>query len=79
MDQMETNRILCDQQHSFHKQRSCESQLLKIVHDLTSNLESGSQTDVVVIDFAKAFDKVNHFLLVVHKLHHYGVGGTTNT
>ena len=80
MDHMEANRILCDQQHSFCKQRSHESQLLEIVDDLTSNLESGIQTDVIVTDFAKAFSLVNHSLLVlVHKLHHYGVRRTTNT
>ena len=31
----------------------------------------------MILDFAKAFDKVNHSLLV-HKLEHYGIGGLTN-
>lgn len=35
-------------------------------------------TDVLVMDFAKAFDKVSHGLLL-YKLHHYGITGKTNT
>ena len=40
-------------------------------------MEMRQQTDVVVMDFAEAFDKVNHSLLL-HKLHHYGVRNTLN-
>ena len=36
-----------------------------------------SPLDVIVMDFAKAFDKVNHSLLV-HKLDYYGIRGETN-
>lgn len=36
------------------------------------------QTDILIMDFAKAFDKVNHSLLL-HKLHHHGIRGETKT
>lgn len=74
---LESNNILHPQQHGFRQGRSCESQLLEFTEELFDNLERGLPTDVVVMDFAKAFDKVNHSLLV-HKLDHYGVGGEVN-
>ena len=39
------------------------------------NFESKTQTDVVVLDFSKAFDVVPHQCLL-HKLDHYGIRGT---
>ena len=73
MNHGEINKILCPLQHGFRKDRSCETQLV----EFTSNLENGKQTDVLVMDFAKAFDKVHHSLLV-HKLYHYGIRGNPN-
>jgi hypothetical protein len=39
-------------------------------------LEKGSQVDIILLDFAKAFDKVPHQLLL-HKLEYYGVNAKT--
>ena len=47
---------------------SCETQLLEFIDDVTLNMENGEQTDIFVMDFSKAFDKVSHSLLL-HKLH----------
>ena len=72
MRHSEENSILTDNQHGFRRGRSCEIQLLELVEELTTNLESGKQTDVLIMDFNKAFDKVNHSLLL-HKVQRYGV------
>jgi len=40
-------------------------------------MENGKQTDVLIMDFAKAFDKVCHSPLI-HKLNHYGIKGKSN-
>ena len=48
---------LTDCQHGFCKRCSCESQL---IIDLLSNLNANKQTDILLLDFAKAFDKVPH-------------------
>ena len=74
MTHLELHGILCHQQHGFRRKRSCETQLLEFADELVNNMAKGKQTDILVMDFANAFDKVNHSLLV-HKLHHYGIQG----
>ena len=44
--------------------------------EFIQNFESKTQTDVVVLDFSKAFDVVPHQRLL-HKLDHYGIRGIT--
>jgi hypothetical protein len=39
---------------------SCDTQLVEFVDDVTKNLDSGKQTDCMIMDFSKAFDKVCH-------------------
>ena len=56
--------------YSFRSKISGESQLIKFIDDISTNVGNGKQSDVLVMDFSKAFDKVSHPLLV-HKLHHY--------
>ncbi|KAI8515244.1 hypothetical protein Bbelb_078350 [Branchiostoma belcheri] len=74
----EENNIICENQHGFRRRHSCESQLLGLVDDLSNDLEQGKQTDALIMDFSKAFDKVCHSLLI-HKLKHYGIRGPLNT
>ena len=47
---------------------------MELVEDLHRNLQKGQQTDITVMDFAKAFDKVLHAWLL-YKLQWYGIRG----
>jgi hypothetical protein len=47
-------------QHGFRSKISCKTQLIGFIQDLTSTMDSKMQTDMIVLDFAKAFDKVSH-------------------
>jgi hypothetical protein len=43
-------------------------------HELLNNLHTGKQTDLIILDFSKAFDKVPHKKLL-RKLDNYGIRG----
>ena len=59
------------------EKRSCKTQLIEFVHNIAFNMQKGVQTDVVVMDFAKAFDKVAHNRLL-YKLSAFGVKGNSS-
>ena len=70
------HNILYELQHGFREKRSCETQLPMLIHELLQNMQKGKQTDLIFLDFSKAFDKVSHEKLI-HKLHKYGVKSNT--
>ncbi|XP_076462822.1 uncharacterized protein LOC143295142 [Babylonia areolata] len=70
------HKIIVDALHGFRKRRSCESQLILTVDDLAAALDEGGQTDTILLDFSKAFDKVPHRRLLL-KLCHYAIRGQT--
>ena len=76
MRHLEQHSILYDLQHGFRSGRSCETQLISFIQELCSSNDKNIQTDVIVMDFAKAFDKVPHKRLL-HKLNYYGIRGNT--
>ena len=52
--------------------------LVRTIQDWASSINSKGQTDVILLDFSKAFDKVSHWKLL-HKIHHYGIRGKTKS
>jgi len=78
MSYFDQNNVLNPFQHGFRSKHSCESQLIGFTQEIFDNMENGKQTDVIVLDFSKAFDKVDHQLLI-YKLLTLGVNiKTTN-
>ena len=76
INHLEAQEILSDAQHGFRKRRSCDTQLILTINDLAKGIDDKGQTDLILLDFAKAFDKVSHRLLL-HKIQNYGVRGST--
>lgn len=67
--------VIINEQHGFVTGRSTSTNLL-ISHDfIASALEDGSQIDAVYTDFKKAFDTVDHTILMA-KLHRLGIHGS---
>ena len=64
MKHLISKKILCDNQHEFRKHWSCETQLVTTMQGIASKLRTGKdQVDIILLDFAKAFDKVPHWRL----------------
>ena len=71
---MEKYNLFNTSQHGFKCGRSCLSQLLSHYDRILELLESGANVDVIYLDFAKAFDKVD-FGITLMKLKSLGVSG----
>ena len=71
---IEDNMLLSNNQHAFRRGRSCISQLLQHWDEILHSLQNNVNIDVVYLDFAKAFDKVDHYILL-KKLHQFGIRG----
>lgn len=67
--------VLSPFQHGFRKGCSTTTNLLHLTSLVNRGFTNGQHTDVIYTDFSKAFDKVNHTLLL-KKL--YLMGFTTN-
>ena len=71
---LEDNNILPDSQHGFRKNRSCLTQLIEHVDSVLKALNDSSEVDVIYLDYSKAFDKVDHQILLA-KMKQYGING----
>ena len=70
------NHLLNNKQHGFRPERSCLTQLIPFTNSLALALNNSSRVDVVYFDFAKAFDSVNHDI-ILHKLKNkFGIDGS---
>ena len=76
VNHLERYNILDDCQHGFRAKRSCETQILTLYHELAASLDKKIKTDMIILDFSKAFDRVPHQRLL-KKVYHYGIRGTT--
>ena len=72
MSHLDTNRILNVNQFAYRKGRSTEMAAMKLVADILRGFDDNSISIAVFLDLSRAFDCVNHEILL-KKLNHYGV------
>jgi exonuclease III len=66
--------ILHNNQYGFRKHHSTDLALLDIYNKISSSLALNHHTIGIFLDLSKAFDTINHDILL-SKLHHYGIRG----
>ena len=72
--QVSNETILFALQYGFREKRFCETQVILFVDELNEFMQAGKQTELILLDFSKAFDNVAHELLL-SRLHYYGISG----
>ncbi|MCP4459932.1 MAG: hypothetical protein GY816_18200, partial [Cytophagales bacterium] len=63
-------------QHGFLPQKSCTTQMVNYIDSLSVSINSNIRTDVIYFDFAKAFDSVNHDVILDKLKFEFGIEGT---
>lgn len=71
-DHVNNNNILPSIQSGFRKHHNTTTALIKVTNDIMQNVDKSQSTFLVLLDYSKAFDVINHELLIA-KLHHYNI------
>ena len=71
------NNIIYEHQYGFQKGKSTTLAVLDMCEKIVNSFENKKYACNVFLDFAKAFDTVNHHILV-SKLEYYGIRGIAN-
>jgi len=67
--------LLNEQQHGFRSNRSTTTNLMVYTSSILCDMENGLSVDAIYTDFSKAFDKVDHNILI-YKLAKFGLSGS---
>ena len=71
---LESRNLLNPNQHGFRTGHSCLSQLVQHYDRILQSMEAGKNVDIIYLDFAKAFDKLD-FAITLGKLRQLGISG----
>ena len=71
---IEEHNIIYKYQFGFQKKYSTNHALLSIVEQINSNVDQKNFACGIFVDLQKAFDTVDHKILL-SKLSHYGING----
>ena len=72
-----TKKVLYESQYGFRKNGSTSLAILELVEEITTAIDDCKSTVGVFTDLKKAFDTVDHNILV-KKLEYYAIRGIAN-
>ena len=75
MDFLNEHKIIFQYQFGFRKKHSIQLARTVLMDKLIKSIENGDHVIGVFLDFSKAFDTVDHSILL-NELHHYGIRGS---
>ena len=71
---LQKNKVLNENQYGFRKSHSTSYAIYDLIENKLKNFDEKLYTCALYIDLSKAFDTVDHSILI-KKLHHYGIRG----
>ena len=74
VEHLEANNLLNESQHGFINFRSTITQIMRFYDSILSLLEQEQAVDAIYLDFSKAFDRVDHIILL-RKLNSVNITG----
>ena len=69
------DRFIDGRQHGFLAKKSCVTNMVGLCDSLALSLNDNIHTDVIYFDFAKAFDSVNHDIILCKLKYKFNVDG----
>ena len=75
---LENSKCIYSLQFGFRQQHSTNHALINISENIRNALDSGQFACGIFVDLQKAFDTVDHEILL-NKLNHYGIRGIPNS
>ena len=74
---LDKHNVLFEKQFGFRSNHSTDHAILSIVDKIQKAIEERNYSCGIFLDFSKAFDTVNH-KIILRKLEHYGIRGVAN-